>query len=124
MRRITPSGLRAAERREREDNAKRLRELVPELRELTLKIAERHEGSMEPEVVYRRYIVVGRAPAFLELPCSNRRCDGGHDLTRQVMRALRAHRTQFTGHHTCSGHCDAGDCDLELRFEAEASYQA
>ena len=124
MRRITPSGRRAAERRERENNAKRLTELVPELEELTLHIAELRAGANEPEVVYIRHIVVGRAPALLELPCSNRRCDGGHDVTGQVLRALRQHRTEFVGTHVCDGQYGDGECDLELRFEAEASYAA
>jgi hypothetical protein len=128
MRRITPAVKRAAERRERENAAKRLAEVVPKLDALTFTIeeidSERAKKLAQPEVMHTRYIVVSRAPAVFDLPCYDRHCDGGHDVTKSVLGALQNRKTRFTGRHRCAGHSKHGDCRLELRFTAEAHYQS
>ena len=126
MRRITPAVKRAAERRMREDAAKRLNEVVPALDALVLTIEEcdSDKASLAPiEVTHTRRIVVDRAPAVFDLPCYDRHCDGGHDVTSSVIRALEARKTRFEGRHRCSGHSKHGDCRLELHFVAEAHYE-
>jgi hypothetical protein len=122
MRRQTVASKRAIERRERENAARRLNEIVPELQDLSLRIVEVKEGNEEPEVRHVRRIVVDRAPALFDLPCSDLKCDGGHDVTRRVMNALKRHKANFEGQHRCNGHSGEEDCVLELRFVAEASY--
>src|SRR5690606_9802062 len=92
MRRITPAVKRAAERRAREDAAKRLNEVVPHLDSLTFTIEEidSNKQLLTPvEVTHTRHIVVDRAPAVFDLPCYDRYCDGGHDVTKSVLRALK-----------------------------------
>jgi hypothetical protein len=126
MRRITPAVKRAAERREREDAAKRLNEVVPALDALvfTIEESDSDKASLAPiEVTHTRRIVVDRAPAVFDLPCYDRHCDGGHDVTNSVIRALEARKTRFEGHHRCTGHSKHGDCRLELHFVAEAHYE-
>ena len=126
MRRITPAVKRAAERREREDAADRLNEVVPGLDSLTLTIEEidsKKEAIAPIEVTHTRRIVVDRAPAVFDLPCYDRHCDGGHDVTSSVIRALKNRKTRFEGRHRCTGHSKHGDCRLELHFVAEAHYE-
>jgi hypothetical protein len=124
MRRISEAAKRAAERRERENAANRLHDLVPELEGLTINIDERRPGERESEVRHIRHIVISQAPALFDLPCCDRQCDGHHDLTRKILSALRAHKTQIEGHDRCVGQSRNGDCGLELHFVAEASYAA
>lgn len=126
MRRITPAVKRAAERRAREDAAKRLNEVVPHLDSLTFTIEEidSNKQLLTPvEVTHTRHIVVDRAPAVFDLPCYDRHCDGGHDVTKSVLRALKDRKTRFEGSHRCAGHSKHGDCRLELHYVAEARYQ-
>ena len=122
MRRDVAAAKRSKERREREDSARRLQELVPNLDSLRLEIEESREGQSWVEVRHTRHIVVGRAPALFDLPCSDRHCDGSHDVTKQLVNALAARRKRFEGRHRCGGHAKHGDCELELHFVAEAEY--
>lgn len=124
MRRPSAGSLAAAERRERENTAKRLRDVVPELEMLKLYIEERQSGANEADVTHTRYIVVDRAPAIFEVGCSDRKCNGNHDLTRRVIRALKAHEEKFEGIDCCGGENKDGTCSLELHFRAEADYAA
>ena len=124
MRRPSAGAQQAVARREREDAAKRLHDVVPELTELKLHIEERREGAPEPDVSHTRHIVIGRAPALFEVGCSDRKCDGNHDLTKLVMKALRQHEEEFDGRDSCDGNCADGTCGLELVFHAEAKFAA
>jgi hypothetical protein len=76
MRRNPEMMKRIADRKEKEEAAARLRELFPSLRSLTLRIEERMRGRPAAEVNYTRHIIVERAPALFELPCSDRACKG------------------------------------------------
>jgi hypothetical protein len=121
-RRNSPSALRFAERRRREDEAPRLGEQVPGLLSLRLDIEERADAGGN---THTRHVVVGRAPAIFLIPCGDPRCtDGEHDLTSVVMRALRTRETSFRGEDECRGMVgtSASACTRMLRFEGTAAY--
>jgi hypothetical protein len=124
-RRNSPSALRFAERRRREDEAPRLRDQVPDLVSLELQIEETAGLSGTKHV---RHVLVDRAPALFLVPCGDSRCaDGEHDLTYTVMGALRAHRTSFEGTDACSGTLGTlafANCGRVLRFNGVAVYRA
>jgi len=114
---------RAAERREREKKAGKLRAQVPELSQFHLEI---EEGRPEPPRMMARHIrriVVEHAPALFDLPCIERGCqDGGHDLTSDVIANLREHRSRFEGEHVCPGHLNGKDCGRVMHYVGVASY--
>lgn len=122
MRRLSAGAQTAAERRARENAAKRLQDILPQLEGLRFYIEERQPGSDEAEVKHTRIIVVQRAPAIFEAGCSDRKCNGNHDLTRRVVRALKAGKPTFEGTSVCGGENKEGICTLELSFRAEARY--
>jgi hypothetical protein len=123
MRRNKEAAIRAAARRERENQAARLREAVPNIDSLVLNIKERGAKSSDLAVEHIRRVVVDRAPALFEIPCCDRRCnDGGHDITTVVVAALAAGETVFEGSDRCHGATNEGDCSLELFYQAQASY--
>ena len=108
---------RAAERRQREDEAPRLHEEAPRLDSLRLEI---EDGDSK----YLWRIVVERAPSLFEVGCGERACkDGGHNLTLDVMRALRQQKTEFSGEHSCNGQVRTGECARLLRYHAVATYK-
>jgi len=122
FRRNSPAALRFAERRQREDDAPRLRSEAPDLRSLRLEVEEQG-GSAQPK--YIRRIVVDTAPALFFLPCGDPRCvDGGHDVTALVMRALRSHTHSFDGTDDCAGSVGSSACARVIRFNAVAEFQA
>ena len=115
---------RFAERRRREDEAPRLSTEVPKLLSLRLELREARAGITMAEVTHARRVVVERAPALFEMPCQDTSCkDGGHDITHQVMRALREGKTQFTGEHTCTGQIGTAECRRTLSFAAYATFK-
>lgn len=124
MRRFSEAALRTAVRRQRENEAKRLHDVVPELESLTIAVEERRAEETQTEVAHLRRIVVDHAPAVFNLPCCDRHCDGEHDLTRRILRGLRDGKDRIEGHDRCEGHNKEGDCPLELRFIANATYHA
>ena len=124
MRRISEAAIRAAERRRREDEAKRLAEVVPELESLSIQVDERLHGNHEVEVAHVRHVVVEQAPALFALPCCDRHCTGEHDLTAPLLTALRNGEEQIEGKDACHGQNKEGECHLELRFVASATYAA
>ncbi|MEM9692884.1 MAG: hypothetical protein AAGA56_10090 [Myxococcota bacterium] len=124
MRRDRAIAKRAAERREREDAADRLNAVVPELHRLKLRIEESRGDEAPPEISHTRHIVVARAPALFEVPCSDRYCDGHHNVTVEVVEALKSGATRFEGDDECQGTSRNGACRLVLRYVAEATYAA
>jgi hypothetical protein len=110
-RRDSPTAIRFAERRRREDDAPKLRAQVPNLVSLQLDIDDRR-------------VVIDRAPALFVWPCGDPQCaNGEHDLTTTVMSALRAHETSFHGEDACMGSVGPNACSRVLQFEAFAAYQ-
>jgi hypothetical protein len=121
-RKHSAQALRFAERRRREDEAPRLATEVPTLVSLQLDVEE-HAGVAGGSSHTRR-IVVERAPALFLVPCGDPRCGGDeHDLTSEVMRALRYGETSFHGEDECRGSLGMGACSRVLRFNAVARYQ-
>ena len=123
FRRQTAASLRAAERREREDSAPRLVDVVPSLRGLRLEIDERSGTSAVSSPKYIRRVVVETAPALFLIPCGDASCtDGGHDVTSSIMQALRSGRTEFNGDDGCHGSVGSASCTRVLHYDAIADY--
>jgi hypothetical protein len=115
--------LRFAERRRREDEARRLHEDVPALQTLRLDIEEHRGTSTLAETKHVRHVVVARAPALFILPCGDNDCkDGGHDVTDVMLQRLREGATAFVVEHECGGDVRGVRCDRILRVNATAGY--
>lgn len=109
------------ERVARERSAPRLASVVPSLTGLRILVRER---SGMGQVTYRKHFQVGSAPALFVIGCGDERCrDGGHDITIDVMRALRAHQLKAEGHHACDGRTGTAGCVRTIDFELIAEYQ-
>jgi hypothetical protein len=120
-RRNRPAAQRFLERRRREDDAPRLRVEAPELISLRFEIDEQG-SSAAPK--YVRHIVVDTAPALFLLPCGDPGCvDGGHDVTAEVMRALRSHSQSFDGTDDCFGSVGTSSCGRVVHYSAFAVYR-
>ena len=118
------ASLLATERRQREDDAPRLRNEVWHLDELSIEISEFRFGGTMLAARYTRRIVIDRAPALFEIPCSEERCTGGgFDLTHDVMRALKSRYARFDGEDVCAGQVGSGPCGHVLRYVGRASYR-
>ncbi len=114
----------ASERRSREDEASRLSDEVPGLRTLSLVLDEYRGDSAVAGVRHTKHVVVAHAPALFELPCLEERCvGGGHDLTYDIMKGLRAKLEQFEGEDACAGRVGHDACGRTLRYVARAIYQ-
>ncbi len=123
-RKTSVSAQRFAARRQQENEAPRLTSEVPQLRSLRLAIEERSIGFMVSTPRYLRHIMVGSAPALFLLPCGDPRCsEGGHDVTGEVMSALRSRRPTFKGQHECHGAVGTIPCPRVVHYEAQAEYQ-
>jgi hypothetical protein len=126
-RRQSEAAQRATERRQREDDAPRLKQQISGLMELRLEIEERLGDSAIAAARHTRHIIVDRAPALFDLPCTENSCrEGGHDMTGEIMRGLRSGATEFTGHDACLGRLGAGadPCRRVLHYVAFAKYAA
>ena len=111
---------RFAERRQREDDAPKLRSEVPSLASLRLEI---EECAGAGATRHSRHVLVDRAPALFLVPCGDPRCvDGGHDITWTVMHALRAHEASLRGSDECTGSVGSSTCSRVIHFEGTASY--
>lgn len=123
FRRNSDASLRATARRQREDEAPRLRTEVPDLDSLNLEVREQLESGTVTSTHIKR-VVVDHAPALFVLSCADRSCkDGGHDLTREILTALRNHKTAFEGSHACDGSIGSSRCTSTLHFKAVATYR-
>jgi len=117
---------RFTERREREDRAPRLATSIPTLATLSLEIRETTSGSSEcREATHIRRIVVEHAPALFFVTCHDSYCqDGGHDLSRDILDALRHEKAEFSGQDRCHGRVGSADCQRTLHYVARATYHA
>lgn len=121
-RRNNAAALRFAERRRREDEAPRLSREVPDLTSLKLSIEERAGMTGTKHI---RRVVVDSAPALFLVPCGDPRCiDGEHDLTFDMMRALRAHEKSFQFSDECRGSLGPSACGRVVHFDVTAEYAA
>lgn len=115
--------LRFAERRRREDEARRLHSEVPTLRTLRLDVEEHRGNSALAETKHVRHVVVAHAPALFVLPCGDPDCrDGGHDVTDALMRRLRERATSFVVEHVCTGDVRGARCDRVVIVRATATH--
>jgi hypothetical protein len=115
---------RQADRREQEDRAPRLADEVPDLVNLRLELEETSTSASVSSPKYVRRIMVSHAPALFLIPCGDPKCaDGGHDVTRDIMRALQSHRTGFTGSDDCHGALGSTTCTRVLHFQGVAEYR-
>jgi len=123
-RRNSEAALRAAERRRRDDAAPRLSVEVPRLETLSLRMTDSESTAFGAIEHTRR--VPATAAALFEVPCGNRSCaGGGHDLTREIMHALRASLPHFEGKSACSGSLgsSASQCPNTMKYVATATYR-
>jgi hypothetical protein len=122
--RSTEASQAAAERRQREDRAPRLIAEAPQLATLKLEIEELRQGASVPETVHVKHVAVAHAPALFDLPCLDSTCSGGgHDVTNQVLAALRSRSTRFQGEHACNGMTRTAACTRVLRYVGIATYK-
>jgi len=123
FRKNSHAALRFAERRRREDEAPKLHGQVPSLTSLEIRIEERAGWGVGATKHIRR-IMVDRAPALFLVPCGDPRCaEGEHDLTIDVMRALRSRQTSFQGSDDCAGAIGTAACPRVVHFDATAEYE-
>lgn len=111
-----------AEQRRREDEAPRLRDQIVALRSLRFEFDEIRVDGRLAAASYGRPIVVATAPAYFEIRCMEPRCDGRHDLTPPVLRALNEARVAFAGESACSGMVRDVPCDRTLAYRCQATY--
>jgi hypothetical protein len=122
--RSTEASQAAAERRQREDRAPRLLAEVPALVSLKLELEEVRQGASVPETVHVKHVAVAHAPALFDLPCLDSTCTGGgHDVTPQVLAALRSRSAKFQGEHACNGTTRTAACTRVLRYVGIATYK-
>jgi hypothetical protein len=115
---------RFAERRRREDEAPRLTTAVPTLESLRFELKESREGVRMADVAYVRQIIVTRAPALFEFPCQDTSCkEGGHDLTLEVLGALRGGAQRFEQEDACRGQIGSAQCRRVLMLVGIAKYK-
>lgn len=117
------AALHASERRQRQDEAPRLKSEVERLAELAIEVSEFRAGGTVLAARHTRRIVIDHAPALFEIPCTEERCmGGGFDLTRDIMRALRSRETTFEGEDVCAGEVGSTTCGRVLRYVGRATY--
>ena len=115
---------RTAERRQREDEAPRLAATIPELQGLRLEVLEHSSSISHPEYTHVRHVVVANAPALFVMPCHDAQCkEGGHDLTQEILAALRRRNARFEGEDVCRGMVGSAGCSRILGYVAVATYQ-
>jgi hypothetical protein len=115
--------MRAAERRQREDDSPRLLALVPQLSGLRIAFDDGEDGALAG-VAHLRHVVIQRAPALFEQPCGNPACKGEHQLTRELMSALRRGQERIEGSDRCLAPIGTGSCRWVLKYVATARYDA
>jgi DNA-binding LacI/PurR family transcriptional regulator len=115
---------RFAERRKREDEARRLSVEVPSLATLRLAIEERRATVTTAESKHVRLVVVDRAPALFEIPCGDPSCEGGgYDLTERILRELRQNHAEFVVEDSCYGTVGSSRCGRAVKALVTATYK-
>jgi hypothetical protein len=115
---------RFADRRKREDDSPRLSEELPNLAALKLTVEERRPTAVTAESKYVRHVIVDRAPALFDIPCGDPSCSGGgHDVTQQLMRQLRANTAEVMVEHECQGGVGTSHCGRILRVIGTPTYR-
>lgn len=116
---------RFADRRRQEDEAPRLRDVVPDLVSCRIEIAESRGARTTADVTHTRHLVVEHAPALVVIPCSEPSCrGGGHDITSALLQRLREAQSEIRGEDPCYGQSGAADCGRVMRYRAVATYKS
>ena len=110
------------ERHRRENAAPRLRTEIERLKSLRLSFEDIRAEGRTLARSYAKPIVVATAPAYFEICCMEPRCDGRHDLTQPVLRALQQSEVFFAGQSSCDGMIGNMACDHTLAYACEATY--
>ena len=98
--------------------------MVPSLQGLRLQVLERSPGISHPEHSHVRHVVVASAPALFVVPCHDTQCkDGGHDLTQEILGALKRRNARFEGEDICRGTVGSASCSRILGYVGVATYQ-
>ena len=117
---VNAAAERSAQRREREGHAPRLAAEVPGLKSLRIEVVEHLPTGTTKHV---KLVVVDHAPALFVIFCGDSDChDGEHDLTREVMRSLRARESHLSGTSDCQGSIRGGNCHRRITYEVRAEY--
>ncbi|NOU30135.1 MAG: hypothetical protein HOO96_19710 [Polyangiaceae bacterium] len=123
-RRNTEATERLAAKRAREDQAPRLSAEVPKLATLALEVREFMAAVPVAEPGHVRRVVVESAPALFEMPCGDPRCkDGGHDVTREIIRALERGEARFEGDDACRGGIGTANCTRVMHYIGTATFK-
>lgn len=111
---------RSADRRKSEDDAPRLASEVPTLRSAKILVTELVPTGSTKHV---KHVVVARAPALFVIPCGDPTCqDGGHDITGDLMYALRRRLTTAEGEDGCQGMSGSAQCGRSIKYQLIAEY--
>jgi hypothetical protein len=114
------AALRSAERKKREGEAPRLAVEVPALTSLRIEVTEHVPNGTSKHV---KLVVIAHAPALFIITCGETACqDGGHDITREVMWALRSRQAEATGSGSCDGTIGNGHCTRRITYRMLAEY--
>ncbi len=125
LRRGRAAAERTNERRRREDEAPRLAAVVPDLESLRIELSEKRGDVGIADASHIKRVVVEHAPALFLLPCGESSCrDGGHDITRAVLRGLEMKQAVYTGDDPCMGQTGSAPCARTLVFTAHATYKS
>ncbi len=93
-------------RRDKEDGSARLRDAVPSLSALHFQVSSRHGRAQLAETRHLKRFIVDQAPALFEMPCTDKACkEGGHDMTRDILKALNAAEARFEVENDCRAGC-------------------
>jgi hypothetical protein len=108
--------------RRRHDAAPLLRDVAPELKALRLTFDDARPDQSSGRA-YARPVIVESARAHFEVRCLEPRCDGLHDLTAAILRAIRERQTSASITSECNGTINNQPCTRTLVCVCEASYR-
>lgn len=98
--------------------------VIPDLESLRLELTEKRGDIGLAGASHIRRIVVEHAPALFLIPCGESSCrDGGHDITRDVLRGLEQKADEYEGDDPCPGQTGTAPCARTLVFKAYATYK-
>jgi hypothetical protein len=111
-----------AEQRRREDAAPRLHDVVPKLRGIRFHFQASRDAGRMIAMPYTRHITIASAPALFSFRCIEPSCNGRHELTNEVLSALRNGERRVESESACQGYVGDVACDRTLVYVCEAEY--
>jgi hypothetical protein len=114
---------RIADRRQRENDAPRLHDVVPRLSALQIAFSDGEAGAIAG-VAHLRRVVIERAPALFSQRCANPSCKGEHEITSELMAGLRRGEERIVGEDPCLAPVGSSSCHWVLSYVATANYAA